>query len=97
MSEGKNHKKEYFTIFAVLVILTLLELGVVYTHVARGLMISALILLAIAKATSVALWYMHLKSERRALKFIVSLPAIFAAIYAIGLILEMGYHTIGLR
>jgi cytochrome c oxidase subunit 4 len=86
--EHKPNRKEYLVIFVALTLLTVLEVGVVYVPVARGLLISALVLLALGKAALVALFYMHLKHETKILKGYVVLPFIALGIYALILIFE---------
>lgn len=83
----KDHRREYIIIFVILAVLTVLELFVPGAHVAYWMKASSLVLLAVAKATIVALFYMHLKEETRWLKFIAAIP-ISAAVYATVLILE---------
>ena len=87
MSKGHS-KKEYVVMFIVLTVLTGLEVGVKYLGLPRGVMIGALISLALGKATLVALFFMHLKSETRTLKMVVGLPMCFPALYAVVLIIE---------
>lgn len=86
----KSHKKEYFIIFIILGVLTILEVGVAemksLTTLVKG---SSLTLLAIGKALIVAMYYMHLKEETSWLKFIAAIP-IMAAVFATVLCLE-GY------
>lgn len=87
------NRKEYLNIFIALVILTALEVGVVYVPgIGSGLLISALILMALAKAGLVALFFMHLKSETRALKLTVLIPMMLPAIYALVLITEASWR-----
>ena len=84
-----SKRKQYMMIFFALIILTALELGVVKTHIARNLMISALIGLAIAKAAAVALYFMHLRDEARPLRWIVGGTLLsFPPLYAFVLIAE---------
>ena len=75
-------------IWGVLAILTVLEIAAatVIPHGTPRWM--ALVLLAVAKAAFVALWFMHLRFERGWLKFIAVLPA-SAAVYAVVLMLEV--------
>lgn len=83
------NRKEYWVIFGALAVLTALEVGVVYVPgIGKGLLVSALILLAIGKAALVALFYMHLKHETRVLKLTVAIPMAVPAVYAVVLILE---------
>lgn len=87
-----HSRKEYFAVFGALCVLTALEIGVYYTHISQGLMISALILLALAKAGAVALFFMHLKLETRVLRIVVFSPPALVAIYALVLILENSWR-----
>lgn len=88
MAAGGHSKKEYIVVFFVLTVLTAIEVGLKYTGIARSMLITGLIALALAKATCVALFYMHLKSETRSLKLVVGLPMMFPALYAVVLIVE---------
>ena len=73
----KNTRSNYFLVFIGLVILTAIEVGVTYLPVPR---VPILIPLALAKASLVALFYMHLKSDKRQ----------FAIIFAMGLFVGIG-------
>ena len=83
-----HSRKEYIVIFVVLTVLTAIEVGIKYMSVGRSMMITGLVALALAKATCVALFYMHLKSETRSLKMVVGIPMLFPALYAVVLIVE---------
>jgi caa(3)-type oxidase subunit IV len=85
---GGHSKKEYFVVFVVLTVLTAVEVGLKYAPISRGALVGGLIVLALAKATCVALFYMHLKSETRSLKMVVGVPMLFPALYAVVLIIE---------
>jgi cytochrome c oxidase subunit 4 len=85
---GGHSKKEYIVIFFVLTVLTGIEVALKYIPMPRGVLIGALIVLALTKATIVALFYMHLKSETRSLKLVVGIPLMFPALYAVVLIIE---------
>jgi caa(3)-type oxidase subunit IV len=88
MSSSHNKTKQYILIWAVLAVLTVLEILVAtqLPHTTSRWM--CLVLLAVSKAACVALWYMHLKLERGWLKFIAVLPAT-AAVYALVLMREV--------
>lgn len=84
----KNHRKEYFIVFFVLTFLTGIELIIPsLQNVAYHFKASSLVLLALGKALVVAYFYMHLKDEKRWLKYIAAIP-ISAGFYALVLILE---------
>jgi caa(3)-type oxidase subunit IV len=77
-------RRGYLQVFLALVALTGAELGLVYVPgIARGALIGGLVLLAVAKAAMVLLFFMHLAGERRALKLTVILPFLLPALFAL--------------
>src|ERR1700678_404713 len=88
-----SHTKKYFTVFGALIVLTGLELGVVYAGLPKTTLVILLIGLALAKAGAVALWFMHLADERRVLRLMVGLPLLFPPMYALVLIAEAFYRS----
>ena len=88
----KSHFKQYMVIFVALTVLTVLELFIPdlknVSTFAKG---SALTVLALAKAFSVAYWYMHLNEEKAMLRWIALIP-VSAALYATVVILESIYR-----
>ena len=88
-----DHRREYIVIFVWLIVLTVLEVGIVYVPgIAKGLLISALVLMAVAKAGLVALYYMHLNSETTWLKATVAIPMAIPAVYAVVLVAEASWR-----
>jgi len=83
-----SHRSRYLKVFGALIVLTGLELGVVYVGLARNTVIAMLILLAVTKAGAVALFFMHLADERRVLRLMIGLPLLFPPFYAVVLIIE---------
>jgi caa(3)-type oxidase subunit IV len=80
-------RRGYLQVFLALVALTAAELGLVYVpRVSREGLIAGLVLLAVAKAGMVMLFFMHLVGERRALKLTVILPFLLPALFALVLI-----------
>jgi caa(3)-type oxidase subunit IV len=88
------NRKEYWLIFGALIVLTILEVAVAYMPIARGLMISALILMALSKAALVGLFYMHLKHETKVLQWGVAIPLATPGVYAIVLMAEAAWRLI---
>jgi cytochrome c oxidase subunit IV len=89
----KPNIREYLIIFAVLAILTLIEVGVAKVPgINRGLMALALVSLAVTKAAIVGLYYMHLKHETKVLKLTVALPVAAPAFYALVLMSEAAWR-----
>lgn len=85
--------RNYIAVFLLLTVLTLAEVGVVHVPgIGRALLISALVLMALAKAGLVLMSYMHLGHETRALKLTVLLPFALPALYALGLIAEASWR-----
>jgi cytochrome c oxidase subunit 4 len=78
MAEHKH--PNYLAIFWILLSVTILEVGYSFLHVPRSLLIGGLVALAGFKALLVALYFMHLKFERKALGIIVGSTLILGAI-----------------
>jgi cytochrome c oxidase subunit 4 len=83
------NRKEYWSIFGALTVLTALEVGLVYVPgIAKGLMVLGLVMLAVVKAALVGLFFMHLRHETRGLRLTVAIPLATPAVYAIVLIAD---------
>jgi len=77
-----EHQPNYMAIFWWLFGLTVVEVSYsVFTHPPRAILMTVLVGLAVIKATMVALFFMHLRFERK------SLGIIFASTLILGLIL----------
>jgi cytochrome c oxidase subunit IV len=74
MTTTTHDEPNYMGVFWWLLVLTLLELGVIYMPVHRLAILALLVVLAITKAALVALYFMHLKFERRTLGLIAISP-----------------------
>lgn len=87
------NRKQYWTIFVALTVLTLLEVGLVYIPgIGKVLMGIGLCSLAVVKATLVGLFYMHLGHETKPLKLTVAIPMAVPAFYAFVLIAEAAWR-----
>ncbi|HZN93918.1 MAG TPA: cytochrome C oxidase subunit IV family protein [Myxococcales bacterium] len=95
-AHAAHSRKPYLVIFGLLFAFTILEVLVALPSlgVNQILKASALILLALTKAAMVALWFMHLKSEFKVLRWSVLLPFAFPALYAFILIAEAGWRLL---
>jgi caa(3)-type oxidase subunit IV len=95
-AHGAGHKvnlREVFTIFVVLAVLTVLEVGVAkIPGISTTLKDLALVSLAVTKAALVGLYYMHLKNETKILKLTVAIPMATPAVYALVLITEAAWR-----
>jgi cytochrome c oxidase subunit 4 len=70
-------------VFVFLVVLTLAEVAVALALAASSAKVPMLIALAIAKATLVAMYYMHLRFEGRVLRLIAVFPLILSIVLAL--------------
>lgn len=73
----KRHRPNYVGVFVVLAVLTLVEIGVTYLPIPR---IPVLVPLALLKAALVAMFYMHLRFDRR----------VFTSLFAFGILIGLG-------
>ena len=87
-------RKQIWVIFVWLAVLTILEVGVVYLKGTIGTfgVGTALVGMALVKATLVGLFYMHLRHETSVLRFTVALPLAMPLIYALVLIVEAAWR-----
>ena len=93
MSTDVSHvhinRKEYWVIFALLFILTIAEVLVVEVPgISKELLLSALVLMALAKAALVGLFYMHLGHETSILKNSIIISLMIPFFYAAVLVAE---------
>lgn len=80
MTEHKH--PNYLAIFWILLAVTILEVGysVLFAKAPKPILIGGLVGLAVFKALLVALYFMHLKFERKSLGIIVASTLILGAI-----------------
>ena len=85
-----KHHPNYIAVFWVLVIFTFSELGVTKLSISKLPMALILICLAMTKALLVAMYYMHLKFEKRLLILIAISPFIIAIVLTLALVPDIG-------
>lgn len=83
LEEAKGRWRIYVTVFALLFILTVLELYVNKLIDPKAGQIAALVALMLAKASLVVLYYMHLRWESRVLRWAVGIPFFSALFYVL--------------
>jgi cytochrome c oxidase subunit 4 len=77
MTEAAHHKEpNYIGVFWWLLVLTIIEIGVIYLPIVKFAIAIMLVVLAVTKAALVALFFMHLKFERITLGWIALSPFI---------------------
>ena len=87
-AESEHKQPRYIAIWAVLAVLTGIEVAVAFLGLSRSATILALLGLAAWKALLVALYFMHLKYESTALKVIAAVPLLPAALLILIVLLE---------
>jgi len=82
-----HHHVNYFAIFGLLVVLTIVTVGVAFLHIEKE-WIKVLLALTIAsiKASFVAAFFMHLKFEGKLIYFILIVPLAFTVVLVCALI-----------
>lgn len=83
MTHTSSARRPYMRVFAFLVLLTVVEVGVAFVLAASSAKAPLLIALALAKATLVAMYYMHLRFEGRVLRLIAIFPLILSIVLAL--------------
>jgi len=73
-------KPNYLAVFAVLAVLTAVEVGLVFTGAAQSVRVVLLLALAFSKAMLVVLYYMHLKFEGPLIRIIAAVPVLLLLI-----------------
>ena len=68
----------YLRVGAVLVILTVLEVGVFYVPAFHPVLVPVLLVLSAAKFTLVVMFYMHLKADSKFFTFLFGVPLVLA-------------------
>ena len=95
--ETEHKHPNYMAIFGALIILTVIELVVAklphWMEKVDGIMRTTIILLvglALTKALLVALYFMHLRFEKKTFVMIVSVPLVLAVVLILGLMPDVG-------
>jgi cytochrome c oxidase subunit IV len=79
----------YVLIWVYLTVLTAIEIGIAFiSQLPQGVLIPALLFLAVWKALLVALYFMHLKFEPRTLLILAIVPLPLAAIFVLAAMTE---------
>jgi cytochrome c oxidase subunit IV len=74
MTETTHKEPNYMGVFWWLLVLTILEIAVVYMPILKMIIAVMLVTLAVTKAALVAMYFMHLKFERTTLALIALSP-----------------------
>ena len=89
MSEGVGHAQpNYWAIWAYLLVLTVVELGVAFLPWSKEIQLLVLLALAIWKALLVALYFMHLKFEGNRMRIFAIAPLPLTVIIVVAVLTE---------
>ena len=80
VEEVKKHTKVYWMIFGSLLVLTAVTVGISYIHLPFTFAVILALVVASTKASLVALYFMHLISEKTAIYLTLVLTAVLFAI-----------------
>ncbi len=84
------HKQpNYIGVFWWLLVLTVIEIAVIYLPIARLLIGILLVGLALSKASLVAMYFMHLKFEARTLGLIAMTPLLLCVLLIFALLPDL--------
>ena len=72
-----KHVRIYITVFAALMALTIITVGVSYLHLPVAMAVTVALLVATVKGTLVAGYFMHLISEKKLIYAVLALTAFF--------------------
>ncbi len=75
----RKHVRVYIGVFVALMVLTIITVGVAQLHLPVPLAITVALFVAIIKGSLVALFFMHLSNERRAIYATLVLTVVFFA------------------
>jgi cytochrome c oxidase subunit 4 len=73
-------RSRYLTVFAALAVFTVIEVAVAFTAIEKSTQVVLLLALALIKASLVALYYMHLRSEGPLLRVIAAFPMLLVIV-----------------
>lgn len=82
-AEIDKHVRTYIMVFATLLVLTAVTVAVSYLHLEVHEAIAVALVIASIKASLVALFFMHLISERQVILLILALTGAFAVVLLI--------------
>ena len=74
-----RHVRIYITVFAVLMVLTIVTVAISYLHLPVPIAVTVALLVATVKGALVACYFMHLVSEKKLIYAVLVLTAVFFA------------------
>ena len=95
MTDAHREHPSYMAIFWWLLVLTILEVGVIYLPLAKMIVAVLLVGMALTKATLVGLYFMHLRFEPKTLGLIAITPLVICVFLVLMLTPDFSFvvHT----
>jgi len=84
--------RTYLVIYGWLIGLTALEVSVVMAGWPQGAIVTLLISTALAKALLIALYFMHLKFDHRAVWLLPGIPVVIGIVFVLALFPDVVFH-----
>src|SRR5262245_25765343 len=72
-----RHVRIYITVFAALMVLTIVTVAISYLHLPVPIAVSVALLVATVKGSLVACYFMHLISEKKLIYAVLALTVVF--------------------
>ncbi|HYT54466.1 MAG: hypothetical protein E6J74_19580 [Deltaproteobacteria bacterium] len=92
MASTAHSTSAYLKIFWILLVLTIIEVAIVYMGLPKILLAALLVILAVWKAALVAMHFMHLKFEKRTLALVAITPFVLCVFLILMLMPDIFPH-----
>jgi caa(3)-type oxidase subunit IV len=92
MSSASHSASNYIKIFYILLVLTIVEVAIVYLGLPKILLAALLVIFAVWKAALVAMHFMHLKFEKKTLALIALAPFVLCVFLILMLLPDIFPH-----
>jgi caa(3)-type oxidase subunit IV len=92
MASTAHSTSAYLKIFWILLVLTIIEVAIVYMGLPKILLAALLVILAVWKAALVAMHFMHLKFEKRTLALVAITPFVLCVFLILMLLPDIFPH-----
>ena len=92
MTSTAHSTSAYIKVFYVLLVLTIVEVAIVYLGLPKILLAALLVIAAVWKASLVAMHFMHLKFEKRTLAVVALTPFVLCVFLILMLMPDIFPH-----
>jgi caa(3)-type oxidase subunit IV len=92
MTTEAHSTSAYIKIFWILLVLTIVEVAIVYMGLPKMLLAGLLVIFAVWKAALVAMHFMHLKFEKKTLAMIAIVPFVLCVFLILMLLPDIYPH-----